>query len=872
MTCAACSSGIERTVKKLGGVSSCSVSLMGECMEVEYDDALLTDEKIRSAVFSLGYGAYDYGKAPQKTHNVNTLFVRFVLSAILLVPLMYLSMGGMLHLPVPFGWWNHGFQLALSTLILLVNYKFFTSGVKAAVKLVPNMDTLITVGSLASYFYSLAVLILHHTSGSGGSMAGMELNLFFESAATICTLVCLGKWLEDRSKRKTGREIDKLLSLAPDAVSVERDGKEEKTSLADVRVGDIVLVRQGESVAVDGTVIAGHAFADQSAVTGESLPVELTEGSRAMSASLVTSGFLKLRAERVGEDTMLSGIIRMVREAGASKAPIQKLADKIAAVFVPAVILIALATFIIWMCATKNLSQAVNFAVSVLVISCPCALGLATPVAIMAATGRGASLGILYKNAEALQKMATVHEVMLDKTATITEGKPKVVYFEGGAEARKIAYGLENKLNHPLARCIVDFCGEGYEAEDVAYAVRQGAVGKVNGKTYFLGNETLMQARGIKFTERLETFEKLTSEGKTVLFLSSREKVLALFAISDTLKEGSREAIGALTQMGCLPVMLTGDNRAVASYIAREAGFPPYDTCLLAELLPEDKLRYVKERREENETAKRELRTARRANRYVAMVGDGINDAPALKEADVGIAMGNGTDVAIESADAVLMSGDIAALPKSIRLARKTMRIIKQNLFWAFFYNCIGIPLAAGAFAWASVTLDPMIAALAMSLSSLFVVTNALRLMRFGKKGTCQPKSLDTCQPKSFDTSQPKSFDTSQPESLDPSRHPESLDPSRHPELVEGSLNEKTKSKGDKCMKKTLYVEGMMCAHCVAHVEKALAEVAGVSKVKADLKKNKPSPVTVELSAEVADEALTAAVAEAGYTVSKIEG
>ena len=567
MTCAACASGIERTVKKLNGVQVCAVSLMGECMDVQFDETLLGDEKIKSAVFSLGYGAYDYGKAPQKKKSVSPLLVRFLLSAVLLLPLMYFSMGGMIGLPVPDGWWNYGFQLGLCTAILLVNYPFFTSGVRAIFKLVPNMDTLITVGSGASYLYSLVVLILNATTG------GQHGHLFFESAAMICTLVCLGKWLEDRSKRKTGREIEKLMSLAPDIVTVEREGQEEKISLSDVQVGDLVIVRQGESVPVDGIVADGQAFADQAAITGESLPVELTAGSRAMSASLVTSGFLKIKAEKVGEDTMLAGIIRMVREAGASKAPIQKLADKVAAVFVPAVCLIALVTFIIWIAVTRDFAQAINYAVSVLVISCPCALGLATPVAIMAATGRGAALGVLYKNAEALQKMATVHEVMLDKTATITEGKPKVVYFEGDDEAKKIAYGLEKKLNHPLAQCIVEFCGGGYEAESVSYVVRQGAVGNVGGKTYFLGNENLMQAKGVKFDGLFERFRQLTSEGKTVLFLADEKGVLALFALADTLKEGSRAAVEELSALGCLPVMLTGDNAAVAKYIAGEAGF-----------------------------------------------------------------------------------------------------------------------------------------------------------------------------------------------------------------------------------------------------------------------------------------------------------
>ncbi len=843
MSCAACSAGIERTVKKLSGVKSCAVSLMGECMDVEFDEAVLSDSAIKTAVKDLGYGAYDYGKLPEKKKEILTLFVRFLASAVLLLPVMYLSMGHMIGLPAPMGWWNHGFQLGITAVILLINYKFFVSGVRAACKLVPNMDTLVSLGAGVSFVYSIVIACLHPESHE----------LYFESAAMIVTLVCLGKWLEDRSKKRTGREIERLRSLAPDHVTVERENGPISVPLSEVEEGDIVIVRQGESVAVDGTVVGGHAFVDQAAVTGESLPVELSEGGKAVSASIVTGGYLRIRAEKVGADTMLSNIIRMVREAGASKAPIQKLADKVAAIFVPAVLGIAIVTFLVWFFVTWNLSSAMNYAVSVLVISCPCALGLATPVAVMAATGRGAALGILYKNAEALQKMATVHEIMLDKTATLTEGKPKVVWFDGDDEALRIAYALESKLNHPLAQCITEFCGGGDEAEHVEYVTGQGAVGRVDGKTYFLGNERMMQYRGVKFEAQLSTFERLTAEGKTVLFLADGKKVLAMFALADTLKEGSREAVAQLCGMGCLPIMLTGDNQAVASHIAKEAGIPPYDGCLCAELLPEDKMKIVRKAREQGEQSKKAFRTARRANRYVAMVGDGINDAPALKEADVGIAMGNGTDVAIESADAVLVSGDLRALPRALALSKKTMRIIKQNLFWAFFYNCIGIPLAAGVFAWAGLRLDPMIGAAAMSLSSLFVVTNALRLVRYGKR-------------------------TSTPSPEVP-RHPDPKATHGHPdpeqsegEGTQGTESEanglqltETNQKGDITMKKIIHVEGMMCMHCAKHVTDALEKVEGVKKAQVDLEKK---TAVVTLKEDVADEALLTAVREAGYEPS----
>ncbi len=779
MTCAACALGIERTIKKLNGVSACSVSLMGESMEADFDEGILSEEEIKGAVLSLGYGIYGYGQAPKKKQKGSAFKWRFLLSLALLIPETYLAMGHMLSLPVLHGWWNFGVQIALTLAVLLINYSFFTSGVRAAIKLVPNMDTLVTLGAAASFLYSLAVCIV-----------SPESHLFFESAAMIVTLVTLGKWLEDNSKRRTGKEVEKLLSLAPDTVTVERDGKEIALPLSEVQAGDLVIVKTGDSVAVDGVVEEGHAFLNQAAITGESVPVEVTEKSRAVSASIVTDGYLKIRAEQVGEDTMLSSIIRMVKEAGASKAPIQKLADKIAAVFVPAVVGVALVTFVVWLLVSKNLYAAFNYAVSVLVISCPCALGLATPVAVMAAAGRGAAMGVLFKNAEALQRTATISRTLLDKTATLTEGQPQVVDFEEYEKgAREIAFALESKLNHPLARCIVDFCKEGKTAENVRYLIGLGAMGEVDGVPYFLGNARLMQEQKIPFDG--ERYEALSAQGKTVLYLADEGRVLALFALADVLKEGSVSAVRELREMGVTPYMVTGDNASCARYVAAQAGIGA-DT-VYAEVLPAEKLSLVQERKRTDGVG------------AVAMVGDGINDSPALKEADVGFAMGNGTDVAIESADVVLVSGDLRALPRAISLARKTMRIIKQNLFWAFFYNCVGIPLAAGCFAWADVTLNPMIASAAMSLSSLFVVTNALRLTRFLKK--------------------------------------------------------KQGREGDG-MKVTLKVEGMMCAHCVAHVKKALEGVEGVKEADVNLKK-KRAVVTLEGNASV--EQMIAALQEEGY-------
>lgn len=780
MTCAACSAGIERTVKKLDGVSSCEVSLMDESMHVEYDESQLDQKAIAAAVTALGYGLYDAGKAPKKRKGL-TLFLRFWLSLALLVPEMYLAMGHMISEKiVPHGWLNYGFQIALTLVILAINYRFFTSGVRAAVKRVPNMDTLVTLGASVSFLYSLVLVCI-----------GSAHMLYFESAAMIVTLVCLGKWLEEKSKRKTGREVEKLLTLAPDTVTVERDGATKVVTLSEVNEGDLVIVKAGEAIAVDGTVEEGHAFADQSAVTGESLPVELSVGSKAVSASVVKSGYLKIRAERVGEETLLAGIVRMVKMAGGSKAPIQRLADKISAVFVPVVLGIALVTFIVWICVTRDLATAFNYGVSVIVISCPCALGLATPVAVMAATGRGAARGVLYKNAEALQRAASVNAVLLDKTATITRGTPAVVLFEGDDEAKAIAYALETKLNHPLAQCITAFCGSGKQAEEVEYLTGLGAKGRVDGKTYYLGNNRLLKEYGVPFDE--ERFAELSGEGKSVLYLTDGKSVSGMFALADTLKEESAETVRKLHEMKMQVGLLTGDNAACAAYIAKQAGIEG----VRAEVLPEDKLLAVQERKKEG--------------LIVAMVGDGINDSPALKEADVGIAMGNGTDVAIESADVVLVRGDLTSLTDCFLLARRTMRIIKQNLFWAFFYNCVCIPLAAGALAFCGVSLNPMIAAGAMSLSSLFVVGNALRLTVYLKK------------------------------------------------------KQKT---GGETMKRTLKIEGMMCMHCVKHVGDALKGVAGVENAEVDLKKKR---AVVTCAAGVSDEELSAAVTAAGYEVKGIE-
>lgn len=796
MSCAACSAGIERVVRRLKGVNKADVSLMGESMTVEYDEILVKKEDIFSAVIELGYGISDYNEnvLQERKPEPNKLKKRFLLSLAFLLPLMYFSMGGMVGLPQPSEKVSVTLQMLLAVAVIVIDFKFFTSGTKALIKGAPNMDTLVAMGSGISFLYSFVFTVFIYL----GKLDG-HFHMFYESAAMILALVTLGKWLEEKSKRKTGDEIEKLIKLMPNTVTVERNGAQIKLAFAEINVGDILVVKQGEYVPVDGKIIEGHAFLDRAAITGESIPIEAQEGDNVTGADIVKSGFIKVLAEKVGADTTLSQIVKMVKEAGASKAPIQKAADKIAGIFVPAVALIALITMIVWLVITQNVAQAANYAISVLVISCPCSLGLATPVAIMAATGKGMSLGILYKDAESLQKAKDVNCVLLDKTATLTVGEPKVTDFEclSGDETftLQIAANIESHSNHPIAECVRVFAlnqldGENdVEVESYEYETGKGATGVYQGKSYRLGNRRLLDKIAEKEVYAYE--KKYSEQGKTVVFLANEEKLLAVFALADTLKEQSAEAIAQLKRRKIRVGMITGDNESVAKAIAAQAGIDDY----YAEALPKDKAESVER--------------VRSVGGVVAMVGDGINDSPALKAADIGVAMGNGTDVAIDSADVVLSRGDLRLVSTMIDLSKATVRNIHQNLFWAFFYNCVAIPVAAGAFAFAGITLNPMIAAACMSLSSLFVVTNALRLTRF-------------------------------------------------------TNNKKSENKA---MTKILKIEGMMCVRCVAHVTKALSGVAGVSKVDVNLKKK---TATVEFTEDVANETLIDAVTEAGYEVKKI--
>ena len=796
MSCAACAAGIERRLNKKEGINKADVSMMEERMTVEYDENVISRQQIIDEVVGLGYGAslFDERQISSIKPQPNKLKKRFLISLLFLLPLMYFSMGGMVKLPQPHVYVSIICQGALSLAVIVVNFKFFTSGMKALLKKTPNMDTLVSIGSGVSFIYSLIYSILVFTG-----KYGEHTHLFYESAAMILTLVTLGKWFEEKSKRKTGEEVEKLIRLMPNMVTIERNGREEKIAFTEVQVGDILIVKQGEYVPVDGRIIEGKAFLDRAAITGESMPIEAEEGSTVTGADVVKSGYIKVVAERVGADTTLSQIVKMVKEAGASKPPLQKLADKIAGIFVPAVLLLAVITFLVWWTVSKEFGVAANYAVSVLVISCPCSLGLATPVAVMAATGRGMSLGILYKDAEVLQKAKDVNCVLLDKTATLTQGTPNVTNFEllkGDEEfVFSLVHAVESRSNHPIAECIFRFTNPKVknqaEITDYNYQMGKGATVKYDGKTYFLGNRRLLGAISEKTVKEKENF--YSNQGKTAVFLADEKEVLAVFAIADTLKSESREAVALLKKRNIRIGMLTGDNEQVAEAIAKEVGIDDY----YAEALPEHKADSIKR--------------IRSVGGFVAMVGDGINDSPALKEADVGIAMGTGTDIAIDSADIVLSQGDVRLVNTAIELSRKTVRNIKQNLFWAFFYNCVAIPVAAGVFAFAGISLSPMIGAACMSLSSIFVVTNALRLTRFERK--------------------------------------------------------KQGEKEETYMKKRLKIEGMMCQHCVAHVTKALSGVSGVLSVEVNLKKK---TAEVELLEEVSNEILASAVTQAGYEVKKI--
>ncbi len=820
MTCSACSSGIEHTLARLNGVNRVEVSLMGKSMKIEFDENAISEEEIFSAVRGLGYGigAVQQASPSGESRADRALFIRFVISAALLVPLMYVSMGHMFGAPLPPSLdpsvasndrWFAIYQLVFAALIIGVNYSYFSRGFMAAVRRVPNMDTLVALGSGVSFAYSLAITVLIF---SDNDVIGGAMDLHFESAAMILALVDAGKWLEEKAKRRTGDEIEKLLKLAPDSVTVEENGQMRTVPVGSVRVGDVVVVRQGEYVPVDGKIVSGSTFIDKSAITGESLPAEVVEGDYVTTAALNKGGVIKVAAEKVGGDTTLSKIVKMVREAGSSKAPIQKLADRIAGIFVPAVVAVALLTFAIWLIVDGAFrpEHCVTYAISVLVISCPCALGLATPVAIMTATGKGASLGVLYKDAENLQRLGDVNCVLLDKTATLTVGKPSVsdVAVFGGDEEKllAVASGIEQRSNHPLAKCIVDYHPAGAPVSGFSYVVGRGAMAESGGRSYLLGNAKLLSSAHISGAVARKA-DELAAQGKTVLYLAEDGEAVALIAVSDRLKEGAAHTVSRLKKRGMRVAMLTGDNAACAKAVAASVGIDEF----VAEVMPEDKLRAVE--------------NVQSVGGVVAMVGDGINDSPALRQADVGIAIGSGTDVAIDSAGVVLVSEDIRALDTAFGLSRAAVRNIKENLFWAFIYNVVMIPVAAGAFSALGFVLNPMIAAACMSLSSLFVVGNALRLLLYKNKDLAAAPSDAPGQNKITD-------------------------------------------KEEEGMKKIVSIEGMCCEHCAARVEKALSAVHNVVSCDVKLKKN---CAVVRSREPVSDEDIKKVVEDAGYKVTGIE-
>ena len=821
MSCAACSAHVEKSVAAVPGVREVQVNLLAGSMVVQYDEGACDAHKIIQAVESGGYtAAVDDGKqqaaAPakglQEDGELREMKTRIIVSAVFLIILMYFSMGPMFGLPLPgfVSGTEHAFALALVQLLLtlpicIVNRKYYINGFKTLFHLAPTMDALIAVGSGAAMVYGIYALFQIGYAGAAGNaelVHSFVHDLYFESAGMILTLVTLGKYFEARAKRKTGEAIAALMDLRPQTANVLRGGQEVSVPIEDVHVGDLVVVRGGQSVPVDGEIAEGNAFLDESAITGESMPVEKHVGDTVIGATVSKSGYFVMKAARVGDDTTLSQIIRLVEEAGASKAPIAKLADKVAGVFVPVVMGIALVTAIVWLVYGETPSFALTRAIAVLVISCPCALGLATPVAIMVGTGVGAKNGVLFQSAEALENLHNVNSVILDKTGTVTEGRPVVTDVKSfGVEPEdllSLALSIESRSDHPLADAIVRYARS-------KHVKGQGVRATIDGVRCMAGNRRMLLANGLALSRSAQQMgEELAAAGKTPLYFAANRQVAGIFAVADVLKPTSRAAVDALQSLGVEVTLLTGDNQATAKSIAAELGIKD----VVAEVLPQDKERVVREKQAQG--------------RKVAMVGDGINDAPALARADVGIAIGAGTDVAISSADVVLMKSDLMDAVDAIRLSRQTMRNIRQNLFWAFFYNCIGIPIAAGVL-WLplGLGLSPMIGAAAMSLSSVCVVSNALRLKFF--------------------QSTPK------------------------PAVKPGEYTVLPKEEAK--MAKVVKVEGMMCEHCVAHVKKALEAFPGVT-ADVDLKSGK---ATLHGDSIPDDAKLTEAVEQAGYKVVGIE-
>ena len=860
MTCAACSARVEKAVSHLEGVQSCTVNLLKNSMSVEYDDAALSSGQIVAAVEKAGYGASLQQQAAGKKaaqavspvdaakQEYEAMRRRVVWSFVFTLPLFYISMGHMMGWPLPgfFLGTQNAMIYALTLLLLalpvaIINNKYYRVGFKTLLHGSPNMDSLIALGSGASLAYGVYALYKIAWGFGHGDLGMVEQfthDLYFEGAGTILTLITLGKFFEARAKGRTSDAINKLLNLAPKTATVLRDGVETVIPAEEVAPGDILIVKAGESIPVDGVLLEGTASVDESAITGESIPVDKAAGDKVIGATINQSGYFTMRADKVGDETALSQIIRLVDEATSSKAPIAKLADKVAGVFVPVVIAIALIAMGVWLFLGAGFEFAMTIAVSVLVVSCPCALGLATPTAIMVGTGRGAASGILIKSAEALETAHSVDVVVLDKTGTITQGKPMVtdvVSREGAAgELLQVAASLEKLSEHPLARAIVvEAQRQGTQylpVENFRQIPGQGLEGAIAGQQCLAGNQKLLDAFGIHDPALEQLQDQMAGEGKTPLFFARGGRLLGMIAVADVVKPSSRAAIQELQGMGIRVVMLTGDHKKTAEAIRRQVGVDE----AIAEVLPQDK--------------EQEIRRLQESGKKVAMVGDGINDAPALARADVGIAIGAGTDVAMESADIVLMKNDLLDVAGAIELSKATIRNIKENLFWAFFYNVIGIPIAAGCWYLAvGLKMNPMVAALAMSFSSVFVVTNALRLRFFQPKhGSAAPGREET------PAHEPVYTTAALPEPGAPAQQ---------------TAAEENQSKGGTSMKKELSIEGMMCQNCVKHVTKALEGIPGAAEVQVSLEEKKAALTVPET---VTDEQLKAAVEEEGYEVKGI--
>ena len=850
MSCAACVVHVEKSVQKLPGIQSVDVQLLTNSMTVKYDENLIQIPAIENSVQKAGYGAKVRGTATSKTSaaspvtdiattEAQLLKIRFLGSLIFLIPLLYIAMGSMIGFPLPaiFDTAQHGFssaftQLLLTLPILFLNRPFFSRGFRALLQRSPTMDSLVALGATAAFVYGIYTLYrmgFAYEAGASQAAAGIAHKLFFESAATILTLVTLGKYLEARAKRKTSSAITKLMDLAPKKALLLQNGTEVEVPVEAVRPGDEVIVKPGQSIPVDGTVLTGKSYVDESALTGESMPVLKAPGSSVLSATVNQTGYFTFQAVRVGDDATLAQLIRLMETASASKAPLSRLADRVSAVFVPVVLLIALVTSVTWLLLGYPFDFALTAGIAVLVISCPCALGLATPVAIMVGTGIGAEQGILFKSAAALEQAHQVKTILLDKTGTLTTGKPSVtniVTLGNATEEDLLRTGasLEKQSEHPLGKAVLEAAAQRNIALEpvtqFAAILGKGVEGMIQGQHCLVGNLEFLKANTIEgILEAENEAETLAANGKTPLFIARNRKLLGLLAVADALKPDAREAVQQMKAEGFRVILLTGDNEKTARAIAQEAGIEEVQ----AGLLPQDKEAFVATRKAQGE--------------IVAMVGDGINDAPALARADVGIAMGGGSDIALESADVVLMRNDLRTVLSLFQLSHQVVRNIRQNLFWAFFYNVLGIPLAAGVFYLSSGwLLSPMIAALAMSFSSVTVVLNALRLrqMRFST-----PKENNTYK----------------------------LINKKADSLVQPNFTQSFLRSPQNMKSITLHIEGMTCSHCSALVEKALKGVKGVQEAQVNLAEKKAT-----VSGEALDpQQLKKAVIDAGYQVTQVE-